>query len=127
MALHWDLSKVKNSEEITENEWGITEAIIWMTMSVSLQGITDENVGEFCARAALLQALHGPWLSQGIYVTDEMIRRRVGLFTNVSDEERAPWLERQVDDRATKRLINAQREESAEIIAALEAKDTADA
>lgn len=123
MALHWDLSKVKDSEEITENEWGITDAIIWMTMSVGLQGITDENVDEFCARAAILQALHGPWLSHGIYITDEMIQRRVGLFTNVSDEKRAAWLKRQVDDRATSRLIRNQREESAEIMASLQSED----
>lgn len=126
MGLHWDLSKVQDSEEITENEWGITETIIWMTMSVGLQGITEENVDEFCARAAILQALHSPWLSQGIYVTDEMIRRRVGLFTNVGNEKRAAWLKRQVDDRAIQRLIRVQREESAEIIAGLDAKDSAE-
>ena len=121
MGLHWDLTKIENHEEIqADDEWGITETIIWMTMSVGLQGITEENVEEFVQRAAILQALSGPWMSHGIYVTDEMIRRRVGLFTNVSDEKRAAWIKRQTDKQFTSGLINRQRVASAQKIAELE-------
>ena len=124
MALHWDLTKVDDSEALMEGtEWSITETIIWMTMSVGLQGITEDNVDEFVYRAAFVQAIHGPWLSYGIYITESMIRRRVGLFTNVSDEKRSPWMKRQMDGTAMARLIRAQQQESDQIIARLEAED----
>jgi hypothetical protein len=128
MALHWDLSKVEDSEALTEGtEWSITEAIIWMTMSVGLQGITEDNVDEFVYRSAFVQAIYGPWLSYGIYVTESMVRRRVGLFTNVSDEKRNAWMKRQMEGNAMARLIRAQQAESDEIIARLEAEDAAKA
>ena len=128
MALHWDLSKVEDSEALTEGtEWSITEAIIWMTMSVGLQGITEDNVDEFVYRTALVQAIYGPWLSYGIYVTESMVRRRVGLFTNVSDEKRNPWMKRQMEGNAMARLIRAQQSESDEIMARLQAEDAAKA
>jgi len=124
MALTWDVTNVTNSEEITEgNEWGITETTIWMTMMLGLSGITEANVDEFVARSALCQAIDGPLLSmngKSVYVTEEMIRRRVGLRTNVTEEKRAAWLKRQTEDRSTiKRIVRKQSEANEEVIASL--------
>jgi hypothetical protein len=115
MSLNWDMSKVEDHRDLIDNEWGITQAVIWMTMAVGMQEITKDNVGEFCRRAALLQAVDGPWLVGGIYVTDEMIQKYVGLGTNVSNETWAKWAKRQLSD--VDRLIERQREESARLIA----------
>lgn len=125
MALHYDFTKVEDADALADTEAGINEAIVWLSMGVNLHGISEDNVDEFCVRAAFLQALFGPYLSHGIYVTDEMIRRRVGLTTNVGHEDRESWMERQLRnfDGPAKRLMDKQRERSAEIMASLQSED----
>ena len=125
MALHYDFTKVEDAETLAENEDGINEAIVWLSMGVNLQGITEDNVDEFCVRAAFLQALFGPYLSHGIFITDEMIRRRVGLHTNVSNEDRESWMARQLRnfDGPAERLMEKQRKQSAENMARLQSAD----
>lgn len=125
MSLTWEVTNVTNYEEITEgNEWGITETTIWMTMLLGLSGITEANVDEFVARSALYQAIDGPLLrmnGKSVYVTEEMIRRRVGLRTNVTEEKRAAWLKRQTSHEDTiKSLVARQSKSYAEALASLE-------
>ena len=126
MSLRWDITNVEDFDAIqTDAEWGITEAIIWLTIAVDLGGITAENVKDFANRAALVQAVDGPVLAHGIYVTDEMIERRIGLSTNVSDVKFGPWLNQRFVKSSRgmsnpfARLLKTQREVSAEKIAEL--------
>lgn len=120
MSLNWDISKVADYKEMQETESGITDAVIWLTMAVGLGEITEANCDEFIRRTALVQAVTGPFLSHGIYVTDEMIRRRIGLGTNVSDETFAKWSKRYLND--VEFLVNRQRQESERIMAELDAE-----
>ena len=131
MALHWDVSKCENVDEMQDKESGITDAVVWLTMAVGLGEITEANCEEFCRRAALVQMLNGPWLIRGIYVTDEMIRRRIGLGTNVSNETWAQWSKRYLSKKdilaLADREVERQREVSADIIAEREAEREAEA
>lgn len=126
MSLNWDISKVKNFEEMQETESGITDAVIWLTMAVGFGEITEDNVEEFAQRAALVQMVNGPWLVRGIYVTEEMIRRRIGLGTNVGNETWAQWSKRYFSKRElvelADRMVKRQRAESERIMAELDAK-----
>lgn len=126
MSLNWDISKVENYKEMQETESGITDAVIWLTMAVGLGEISEENFEEFTRRAAIVQMLNGPWLVRGIYVTDEMIRRRIGLGTNVSDETWEEWAQRYFNEDSmidfADRKIEQQRSESEHIMAELDAE-----
>ena len=120
MSLRWDLSKCENWQEMQDTESGITDAIIWMTIAVDLGEITEKNWKEFAERAAIVQALGGPYLMDGIYVTDEMIRRRIGLTTNVANASWSEWIKRWTKKGTMGDLVARQREVSTKKIAELE-------
>ena len=126
MSLNWDVSKVADYKEMQETESGITDAVIWLTMAVGLGEITEKNCEEFARRAALVQMLNGSWLIRGIYVTEDMIRRRIGLHTNVSDETWAAWSKRYLSKKdmvaLADREIERQRAESERIMSELDAE-----
>lgn len=93
MGLSWNISKVNNYEELTEeNEWNKTESIIFYTMLIGMPGISESNCAEFYSRIHLYERLFGSIL----YSVDENnnrvdfpitfgdIERRIGLNTNAS-------------------------------------------
>jgi hypothetical protein len=109
MALHWDISKCKDVEELKgKGEWGITDTIIWMTMPCAIGHIKESNWREFLFRLKVVECIQGPILHQFIpntdppeagkgenkpmYFTPEMIKKRIGLHTNVITETRAAWM-----------------------------------
>lgn len=104
MSLNWDLREVKDFEELRDSEGnldGVTHSLIFMTVGVGLGGITEKNWTEFYARLKLLERLDGPFLNRGeekVEFTPEMVKRRVGLKANVTDETRAKWLGRLKND-----------------------------
>jgi hypothetical protein len=100
MALHWNIEKCKDVEEIKkEEEWGITNSLIWATISVAMGSITESNWKEFLFRVKVLEKLSGPFMikhGEGnvvpVYFTPEMVKKRIGLYTNVSTDTRAAWI-----------------------------------
>jgi len=109
MALHWNIEKCKDVEGIKgEKEWGITDTIIWMTMPCAIGHITEKNWKEFLFRVKVIERFNGPLLHEFIpntdppeagkgkqkpvYFTPEMIKKRIGLHTNVITETRAAWM-----------------------------------
>lgn len=98
MPLTWDISKVKDFEELQGEdnvEAVITTAIVFCTMSIGMGRITEENAAEFYARTTLVEKIHGTFRfggqgNMGITIAD--VRRRIGLTTNVSSETRARWV-----------------------------------
>lgn len=96
MALHWNVTKCADAEALTKKpEWGITEALIWMTMAVDLGDITEKNLDEWMVRLRVVEKTTGPILRDGngkdLKVTREMVERRIGLKTNVINKTRAFW------------------------------------
>lgn len=91
MSLDWDVREV--AEEFkTDDEWPVTEALIWSTLSVGIPAITEATVEKFATRLNMVAQLYGPPLTvvdddgrmrpQRITLTE--VRQRIGLRTNVS-------------------------------------------
>jgi len=122
MALNWNISKCKDVEEIKSGqEWGTTHALIWATMTVGLGEISENNLNEFLFRLKVIEKTFGPLLIKGpgetLCFTPEMVRKRIGLSTNVSNETRSAWLKRQMKyfyETVEKEVREEIKEENAE-------------
>ncbi len=88
MALSWDITNCSDIELLKSGaEWNKTEGIIFSTMSVDMQSITEENAIEFYARLRLLSAVYNGFFydketDQYVAPTFEDVRIRIGLKTN---------------------------------------------
>lgn len=101
MALHFDARNVEGFKDIPS---GLKDAVIMGTMCVDMGSITEKNVTEFTARAMMHQMIYGAWMGTvdgAYYVTEEDIRRFIGLSVNVSTTTPAAW---------SKRIAKAARE-----------------
>lgn len=123
MALHWNISKCSNHKSLqTDDEWPITNALIWATMSVGIRDITEETIPEFYARLRVWENIAGPMLwgkdeetgkleERKVEVAD--LRKRIGLHTNASSMTRAEWrknLASYLDRKATEHKRDAESE-----------------
>jgi hypothetical protein len=105
MSLSYDLSGCADFEELSsEQEWPITNTIIFSTMVLGMGSITEANVGKFIERTAAYQTVSGPLMQrvadgqiEGVPVTADMIRRRIGLKTNVTDTTDAKFKRHMAD------------------------------
>lgn len=88
MALSWDITNCSNIEFLqTGTEWNKTEGIIFSTMSVDMNSITEDNAIEFYARLKLLSTVYNGFFydketNQYIEPTFEDVQIRIGLHTN---------------------------------------------
>lgn len=65
---------------------GITHSLIWISMRVGIQKITEKNVDEFFRRVREIEK-DGAWMQSPdgpVYFTREDIVRHIGLGTNVT-------------------------------------------
>lgn len=110
MSLDFDVSKIENYQELTTAErngtlrWHpVTEAIVYLSLTVQLQKITKENWRKWFTRARLYEKAFGTMLlSRGtegegllpdaLYITPEEVKAHIGLTTNVyPDKTDAQW------------------------------------
>ncbi len=86
MSLNSDLSQVKNWSEVAESPY--TQAVIFATISVGMNQITDQNCEEFYKRVNAHERALGTFLltpdNKPHFLTLENIQRLVGLRTNAS-------------------------------------------
>lgn len=122
MALNWDLSNIKEfedlcyrtmestyvdvdeetGEEITKNHVELVplaDALIWATICVGMGEVTEDTYVEFWRRVAALEAWNGAFLTtkdgpRPITLAD--VKAHIGLSTNVSMECVEYWWQRQV-------------------------------
>lgn len=105
MSLNWDVSEVKDHEEITAEgqPWVITETLIWYTMGIDMGRITEDNVNEVFARVMIWEQVNGTGMRkwnketedyESVPMTFEDVERRIGLSTNVTTRDREEWGER---------------------------------
>jgi hypothetical protein len=113
MSLDWNLTKIKNSEEVCweKNEDGtdklnpVTESLIWLTMAIDIGSITEENQSDFYCRIAMYEKLFGTMLSYwkdsekiSVPITPEDIHNHIGLSTNVGKGTDAAFRKRIVEN-----------------------------
>ena len=112
MSLNWDISKVKNKDDVcyerktidgVEDDYlsTVTEQLIWSTMIVDLPGITEANAAEVWERINMYEMCCGPMRYNydtetkkrtPVYFTKKDILNHVGLSTNVSSKTRKQFL-----------------------------------
>lgn len=87
-------------------EWQKTQCMIFRSMSVGMNRITEENVDEFYVRMMMVTQMHGKPLvewdeAKGKHVDRDVtyaeVRRRIGLTTNASTLTKAQFRKRFVD------------------------------
>jgi len=102
MSLNWDLTKIKNYEEFcwlknddddTVKLNTATEALIWLSMGIGMNRITEANAAEFYSRVSLYEKLNGSMRSvwydddrghQRIFTSEEDVYNHIGLGTNAT-------------------------------------------
>lgn len=110
MSLNWNVSNVENHEAVCfyHDDNGdrrlsqSTHNLIFLTMVVGMNEISESNYKEFYTRVALFERLRGAvrlkQTAAGHFVDDpytlEDIRQHIGLHTNASNEKPAAWRKR---------------------------------
>ena len=114
MALNWNLENVENYKELfTEgDEQGyskmilIYERILFMTIQVGIRHISENNWQKFYNRVYLLERvdgagyystlklLDGTEKMQPIYITEDDVKRMIGLRTNASEFSKTQFLKK---------------------------------
>ena len=99
MALHWNVSAC--AEAATSNEgWPLTNALIYATMFIGINRITEKNVDEFYARLATYEEMFRPltWKHDegsdspvNVPTTLDDIKQRIGLSTNATSKTRVQF------------------------------------
>lgn len=91
MALHWNIADTeyqRQPEAQQKKEWPIVNLIILLTMPLGMGAITEKNVTEFITRIRLMEKLNGGYMhkdgGEDEPVPEEMIRKLIGLRTNVT-------------------------------------------
>jgi len=117
MALHWDMTKVKDCKKLHESdmEWAITESVIWSTMVVDLGSITEDNLDEWEWRLAVWQNLNGAFMRSGgdeYYIVRKHIERRVGLSVNVANITRSSFIKKLFNNGVDNLIFNQNRSNS---------------
>lgn len=103
MSLRWNVGDVKDYETLHEDDaqWVITEALIWATMPLGMNRITQKNWAEFYARLSMWQGLYGNnlvFLNMEPYrITADDVKRRIGLGTNASTLPRTTFMKNMVN------------------------------
>ena len=89
MSLNWDVSKVKNNEEIcfVKKEDGqylspVTESLVWLTLGTGIGSITEANAHEFYVRMKMYWGIND-YSAKEKKVKWEDIVAHIGLSTNV--------------------------------------------
>jgi len=101
MALNWDITKCDESVKSDEN-WPLTEYLIWGTIGVGINTITEDNAKLFFERLNLFDRVltpAGPIMTTDDdgeltyrHVTLDEVKARIGLKTNASPLTKAKFL-----------------------------------
>jgi len=138
MPLNWSVKNVKDHDNVCyyvatkDNlEYGMkagesylkgtTDALVWLTMSVGLTEITEDNIDEWLYRLAIEYSVHGAtnhrfvdgkW--EPIYHDENSLRQHIGLETNAGTISREEYHEKVIRALASngKYLLRSAKEEN---------------
>ena len=101
MSLDWGVGDIKDWREYCwEGEEGehrlnpVTNALIWETIVIGMNRITEKNWEEFAERVHISQQVHGACLhfkGEEIFVLPCDVKRHIGLHTNASPVTKAKF------------------------------------
>ncbi len=128
MALTWDLREIKDNDNLCfinkaegddKGEMSpITNTLIWSTMFVGFNKITNKNYKQFHQRLIELELASGGGLlvaedGHSRQPTIHEVKSHVGLSTNASVQSNSKWsrnLARIIQETAEKRINNEQQQ-----------------
>jgi hypothetical protein len=98
MALHWDLGKIENRLEVcyytieangeaAQYMKARTESLLFLTMLIGMNEITESNWREFYIRLNMYEQAIGAFFrkdGKAAYYTPLMVQQHIGLGTNAS-------------------------------------------
>ena len=108
MSLDFNISQVEDHEEVAvihhyekpehtteqiRESWK-TEAIVFLTIAIGINQITQANHKEFAARIIMWEEVNGSYLRLGgesYRLTYEDVERRIGLSTNASTKTKTQF------------------------------------
>lgn len=87
MSLNWSIEKVKDwkKKQRKQRNRAVLNAIIWSTLVIGFNSITEKNYKKFYARLTAMEHLNGAYLYKGdkpAYITLEEVQMWIGLWTN---------------------------------------------
>lgn len=105
MSLDFSFTGVKDYEKICHytdsdgvvNISGVTQNLIWLTLFVGLDTITEKNADRFYARVQAWERLSGPLRikdGQPLFTEREEVLQHVGLKTNAAPYTKAEFKKR---------------------------------
>jgi len=136
MPLNWYVGNIKNADDVcwmtaTRNDVNyaktrgeeylhpVTDALIWATMTIGLNEITEKNIDEWASRLALAYSVN--WISpMTVYngtdwearpLTRADLDRHIGLSTNATYESSTAWRKRVVEQMTSEGLRESKRAE----------------
>lgn len=102
MSLNWDISKCKNWQRLMkEDEYPVTEGLIYWMMVIGFRSITEKNWGKVFARLEML--------NKDNFTVDD-VYDRIGLSTNCSELTDAQWAKQQISTKINARASDVMRE-----------------
>jgi hypothetical protein len=105
MSLNWNAKDAENWDKIHD---GAKESLIFHTMFLGINRITEENYKDFYKRYVQLNRANG-W-DEPHYLTPEDVHNAVGLHTNASTLTPAAWrkkLNESLDAWGAKQVLKA--------------------
>lgn len=101
MSLDWNVSGIIDrkgkefvwhpAEDDTVRLDGITDCLIWATMFIGMNEITEDNALEFADRLYIYEMVAGNISSRNTPITHEEVFDRIGLYTNASKITKAAF------------------------------------
>jgi hypothetical protein len=94
MSLNWNIKQVADMDAAladTATGWPVTDSLIWYTMIVGMNSITEKNAQKFYARVWTFERVEGPIRGSGTFTTADDVRRLIGLQTNASTLTDHEW------------------------------------
>jgi len=93
MSLDWNAKKVKEWDNISETK---RELVIYFTMFLGMNEITEKTLWEWCFRAKVYNGVFSEWADKECtFLADENeMSKFIGLRTNASREPASKWFNR---------------------------------
>ncbi len=100
MSLDYDFSECVGREDWSARDQDILDNLIWGTITVGLDRITEDNLSEWLlrmrmARANNLAAFQMKYQNEtGYYIQLVHLRKFIGMRTNATELTRSKWLKK---------------------------------
>ena len=107
MALNWDVTGVKNWEELfSKNEEDsemnkIYERVVMFTLTIGVRNITEKNWKKFFDRVYMWEKIKGANYyivgengREAVFIKEEDVNRMIGLSTNATEFSKTEFLKK---------------------------------